>query len=68
MKELTSYLNSMIPGIHMILKWIFVFFICITILKYIKSKIPRIKKQNKNWGLTEDEIKYIYDSQKEENQ
>lgn len=68
MSELSIYLNGLMPGIYMIIKWIVIFIIGIIFFKFVKSKIPGRKKNYRNWGLTKDEIEYIYDGQTQEMQ
>lgn len=66
MEDISNYINNLLPNIWICIKWILFFIVIITILKFIKSKIPRIcKKKVLNWGLTDDEIRYIMEGERE---
>lgn len=67
LEDLREYLKELVPQIWRVLGFIIFIISIIIIIKFIISKIPKIgNKKIIDWGLTEDEIKYIYDGQKED--
>lgn len=66
--ELRGYLKVLVPQVWKAIGAVLLFVGFIIIIKFLISKIPEIRGNhiNTNWGLKEDEIKYIYNGQKQE--